>query len=1331
MKQNKQNPNGFALIATILLMVLLAIITVGTLSLSVVTLRTGNQDSAQARARANARMALMIAIGELQKQMGPDQRISANSAILDSSSVPHSHWLGVWDSWKAGVGEASQHSTIEGIADQMAPTYLPNRSDYFRKWLVSLNEDEMSNIDTPKNLSLSASPLPSSDDDAIFLVADGSLGTDAGKAPDYVAARILDVKDKGTSEVTGRYGWWIGDESQKARLMDDSYLSAPTTPALTAAEKIYRSAAPGSMGTKTISGLENMTDDGQLAALPSLATLDLVTGAAGRPAQQNFHDATPFSYSILTDVREGGLKRDLSTILEQPILRTDNGPEYMLYEFDDARFTNLGNPLDDRRANSRVPIQDLAAYYQMYDDEASFSNQRREGVRYTSTARANTIQTRVADLDGGTRDKQRFLREYTAQYKQPVITKIQFLLAMTSEPITDADRLAIVARFPTNPSLHIRATDTHKLRLGLMPMITLWNPNNLPMVMDSSQLFTMYPPPFAMQFRKYRDGGATGTDLRWFNLSGSTYNGPSGGNSGGYAQFILRLARQTIPRQTYVFEPGEVKVFSLPSTSGGKLNDASTALVTLGQENVNNTINSWDPFGIFRIYSSSPSAPNQAPEVYHFTTAGAPRGEMLVFGPNDRISLRIDTDSPTEAARATSGIGADGRAVSKWIALTGAGFHHYMMDEQYANPWTNLEDAWRHNVMLSRHGGGSANLPLAAAAATFNRDLLLPSFPGGTAPIEFDSSSNAIPGTQIIAAGADNDVISLMEFSLNIGCETGNAASGGFGGGRRITSRPFLHSPLSVPPFIDQNDKASLYNYGWDWSIGKVNAVEDSIVTAKPGTGNGYFGGGYSLENGTTHVIQREIPVLPPISIASLSHAELGGFSLAYSKCMGDNPDTDTFWSKTGPAAANRIWKPIGVDYQRVTATGQGGLAPHVQQAIGNSYAHPNIPSNRAFTTVTRLFDLEEGSKVVPFVDHSYLANKALWDEFFFSSIAPQPSKVQLYGASATRTAKDVAEDFFRFNDSTSPIPLPNRRVVPYKSNLDQATLDTLFTEANLFRNGLADKIAAHLLVEGALNINSTSVESWKVFLSSLKGKPVAYLNGGIAPQEAASEGTAINFSNLPNVAPVKTADITKSNSPEEQWKTGRYLTDEEIEELAVAIVKQVKLRGPFLSTSEFINRRLEGNATADASARSSKGALQAALDDEDVSINANFRTSARLIDAETSGITGFQFPDAAKGPIGYGSAPYVDQADVLRHFSEQLTPRGDTFVIRTYGDALDSNGKVIARAWCQAVVQRFPDYVDATDSAHEAQSAITDTNRIFGRKLQIVNFHWLNPNEI
>jgi hypothetical protein len=52
-------------------------------------------------------------------------------------------------------------------------------------------------------------------------------------------------------------------------------------------------------------------------------------------------------------------------------------------------------------------------------------------------------------------------------------------------------------------------------------------------------------------------------------------------------------------------------------------------------------------------------------------------------------------------------------------------------------------------------------------------------------------------------------------------------------------------------------------------------------------------------------------------------------------------------------------------------------------------------------------------------------------------------------------------------------------------------------------------------------------------------------------------------------------------------------LSDTEIDELAAAIVRQVKLRGPFLSLSEFVNRRLDPSDTA----LSAKGALQAALD--------------------------------------------------------------------------------------------------------------------------------------
>ena len=1331
MKRNsflQRGNRGFALIATILLMVLLAIITVGTLSLSVVTLRTGTQDSAQARARANARMALMIAIGELQKQMGPDQRISANSSILDDSTITNPHWLGVWNSWKAGTGETSQHSTIEGVSDQMAPTYLPNRSDYFRKWLISLNEDEMSNISSPKNLSLSASPMPGPDDDAIFLVAKGSLGEDDDKKTDYVAARILDIKDKDTSEVTGRYGWWIGDESQKARIMDDSYLP-PTPPAtpptLTSADKIFRSAAPGSMGTKTIRGLENVTNDSQFAALPSLATLDLVAGAKDRPAQQNFFDVTPFSFSILADVREGGLKRDLSTILEQPIDLANQGPEYMLYEFDDDRFPYLNNPNDARRANSRVPIQDLAAYYQLYDDQPTFANGRRGGVQYTSTALPNSLQIKAPDHDGGNKNRQRLIREYTSLYRRPVVTKVQFLVGVSAQEITAADRQMVLDQIaqttgnpprPRYPNLEpIRDSDTHKLRLGLQPMVTLWNPSNLPLVVDATQRLRYNNPPFGIKWRKHRAGGEI-FESTWFNLgyASDSGSGTSNGQGTGFDFLKLRFAPGS---ERIVFEPGEVKVFSIPSSIAANLTDQGNVLQLSTEDTHLNTVNEWDPYGVFLMRNSAAVGHYfvDAPDVFKFTNAQS--AQCMVFSPDDKITFSIEPDNENVTVR------ADGRSAASNIG--GAGFSLLMVDEGYqSGHWSTWTDSLRHCFMISRNGSGTVENK--ANLRTFHGELMLPGFPGEK-KVEFDSETNAMLGSQIVAASTADEIIAVMDFSLTIGCESASSAAGGFGGGRRLTSRPFLHSATAAMPFITESGKASLYDYGWDWQISKINTVEDSILQAKPGTGNGYYGGGYTVELGATHVVQSEVPVLPPISIASLSHAHLGGFSLAYAIPVGENPDTDSYWWKSGP-----VNNPTGVAYQRVTASGQNGLAPHIVQAIGNSYAHPNIPAEKAFVRKSRTFDLDEGSKEVPFVDHSYLANKALWDEFFFSSVAPQPNKVPLFGTSS-RTAKQVADEFFRLSGTSPSTPLPNRRFIPYKTDIDQAKLDALFTEASAYTDGLADKIAAHLMVEGGFNFNSTSIHAWKTFFSSLKGKPVAYLNGGTTPKEATINGTIISPSNLPNAAPVKTAEILSPNTPENQWKTGRELTDDEIEQLAVAMVKQVKLRGPFLSTSEFINRRLEGDNSSITSERSVKGALQAALDDPSVSINANFRTPTRLLDTETATITNFKYPDAAKGPIAYGSAPYVDQADVLRHFAEQLTPRGDTFVIRTYGDALNSNGKVIARAWCEAVLQRVPEYANSEDSPElkQADPLLSSTSKNFGRKMQLTGFRWLNPDEI
>jgi hypothetical protein len=113
--------------------------------------------------------------------------------------------------------------------------------------------------------------------------------------------------------------------------------------------------------------------------------------------------------------------------------------------------------------------------------------------------------------------------------------------------------------------------------------------------------------------------------------------------------------------------------------------------------------------------------------------------------------------------------------------------------------------------------------------------------------------------------------------------------------------------------------------------------------------------------------------------------------------------------------------------------------------------------------------------------------------------------------------------------------------------------------------------------------------------------------------------------------------------------------------------------------------------------------------------------------------------PSASRAAYAPG---FLTQADVLTAIGPELTARGDTFLIRTYGDVMNPvTGSVTpaGRAWCEAIVQRLPEYVkDATASSAAGDPAITAPtalqnvdNQTFGRRFRIVSFRWLSPDEI
>jgi hypothetical protein len=98
---------------------------------------------------------------------------------------------------------------------------------------------------------------------------------------------------------------------------------------------------------------------------------------------------------------------------------------------------------------------------------------------------------------------------------------------------------------------------------------------------------------------------------------------------------------------------------------------------------------------------------------------------------------------------------------------------------------------------------------------------------------------------------------------------------------------------------------------------------------------------------------------------------------------------------------------------------------------------------------------------------------------------------------------------------------------------------------------------------------------------------------------------------------------------------------------------------------------------------------------------------------------------------MNYGAPSYVKQADILTPIAPILSARSDSFVIRAYGEAQDSSGTV-ARAWCEAVVERARDYVDPGDEAEIVPAELTqEVNRTFGRRFKVRSFRWLNPGEI
>ncbi|MGC4016461.1 MAG: hypothetical protein QM755_18360 [Luteolibacter sp.] len=89
-----------------------------------------------------------------------------------------------------------------------------------------------------------------------------------------------------------------------------------------------------------------------------------------------------------------------------------------------------------------------------------------------------------------------------------------------------------------------------------------------------------------------------------------------------------------------------------------------------------------------------------------------------------------------------------------------------------------------------------------------------------------------------------------------------------------------------------------------------------------------------------------------------------------------------------------------------------------------------------------------------------------------------------------------------------------------------------------------------------------------------------------------------------------------------------------------------------------------------------------------------------------------------------------MKQGDLLTPLGPLITVRGDTFTIRTYGEVRGKTNEIVAKVYCEAVVQRIPDYIDPADAPPLANPTSL-VNKTFGRRFEVISFRYLNREEV
>lgn len=321
---------GFALILVFSLAAIILLLSLSLVSLTQIETASSRYDQGMHLARANARLALDMAIGDLQEFAGPDQRITATADgarsgayIADNfndatdpamNGVYQPFWTGVWNN------DNSNDNPVWLVTRPLDTTYAldsgtqeadPFVSDYGAgKPLVKLVGAESAKPENP--------------------------GTGQDEYDIYVPKELVasdEIVGLAASEesTVGHYAYWVGDNGVKAsyllednvpEVLHDIYDSGGATYenrrlSQMAAHRYFLemeglSASPRLMDA---TDLRLSTIVSEFAISEEIDSGDSLLGSfTHNDVLRRYHDFSGLSKGLLVDTARGGLKEDLSNI---------------------------------------------------------------------------------------------------------------------------------------------------------------------------------------------------------------------------------------------------------------------------------------------------------------------------------------------------------------------------------------------------------------------------------------------------------------------------------------------------------------------------------------------------------------------------------------------------------------------------------------------------------------------------------------------------------------------------------------------------------------------------------------------------------------------------------------------------------------------------------------------------------------------------------------------------------------------------------------------------------------------------------------------------------